>query len=103
MSFCPCTLLPFTNILVVQYLSPMLLLNKCQTTFPRTTQRMLKFTGCHHCFMEFFGSDLKRKANVGGYSRFLYVNSKNSVQEETTTQILVLLNYCKLSVRAMNP
>jgi hypothetical protein len=82
----------------------MLLLNKCQATFPRPSQRMLKFTGCHSCFMELFGSDLKRKVYVGVYSRFLYVvNSKNSVQEETITQIFVLHNYCKLSVRAMNP
>jgi hypothetical protein len=64
MSFCPCTLLPFNNILVAEHLSPMLLLNECQTNFPRPSQRMLRFTGCHSCFMELFSSVLKRMANV---------------------------------------
>jgi hypothetical protein len=65
MSFFPCTLLPFNNTLAAQQMSPMLLLNECQTNFPRPSQRMLRFTGCHSSFMELFSSALKTKANVG--------------------------------------
>ena len=63
--FLPMYAASITNTLAVQHLSPMLLLNECRTTFPRPTQRMLKFIVCHSCFTELFGSDLKRKANVG--------------------------------------